>query len=122
MVDTIRAGIGMVPNDHIAQAAGIACANGIIVDQYCRTSDPLIFAAGDAAINADGHGNALFRLESWQNAQQQGIAAARGALGIEDPYRPRSEEHTSELQSLMRNSYAVFCLKKNRRVIVYAER
>src|SRR3546814_8851096 len=29
-----------------------------------------------------------------------------------DPYRPRSEEHTSELQSLMRISYAVFCLKK----------
>src|SRR3546814_5760794 len=28
--------------------------------------------------------------------------------------RPRSEEHTSELQSLMRNSYAVFCLKKKK--------
>src|SRR3546814_5831731 len=31
-----------------------------------------------------------------------------------DPDRPRSEEHTSELQSLMRNSYAVFCLKKKK--------
>src|SRR3546814_1067646 len=32
--------------------------------------------------------------------------------GVEVPIEPRSEEHTSELQSLMRNSYAVFCLKK----------
>src|SRR3546814_5495488 len=32
-------------------------------------------------------------------------------------YRPRSEEHTSELQSLMRISYAVFCLKKKKHVL-----
>src|SRR3546814_6278787 len=43
-----------------------------------------------------GHGDRLFDL-----------ALGRGAAG-----RPRSEEHTSELQSLMRISYAVFCLKK----------
>src|SRR3546814_3946142 len=39
--------------------------------------------------------------------------AARGQLGqLYEVSQPRSEEHTSELQSLMRISYAVFCLKK----------
>src|SRR3546814_2048220 len=37
---------------------------------------------------------------------------ARGAAADDDDAADRSEEHTSELQSLMRNSYAVFCLKK----------
>src|SRR3546814_10451388 len=43
------------------------------------------------------------------------IARAQVTAGLgdaDDRHRPRSEEHTSELQSLMRNSYAVFCLKK----------
>src|SRR3546814_4949553 len=40
------------------------------------------------------------------------VGAYRGARGAEDLHRNRSEEHTSELQSLMRISYAVFCLKK----------
>src|SRR3546814_4103105 len=37
-----------------------------------------------------------------------------------DPFRHRSEEHTSELQSLMRISYAVFCLKKKKQICVYS--
>src|SRR3546814_8223744 len=37
--------------------------------------------------------------------------------GVENRERPRSEEHTSELQSLMRISYAVFCLKKKNTII-----
>src|SRR3546814_8690961 len=41
------------------------------------------------------------------------VVHRRGQEGVESAQcRPRSEEHTSELQSLMRNSYAVFCLKK----------
>ncbi|MEO6984075.1 MAG: FAD-dependent oxidoreductase [Paralcaligenes sp.] len=86
--DTIVAGIGMIPNDELARAAGITCANGVLVDQFCRTSDPSIFAAGDVAINTGNRTTAPFRLESWQNAQQQGIAAARCALGGATPYKP----------------------------------
>src|SRR3546814_2285984 len=44
-------------------------------------------------------------------------AFQRGAAGPVDGLRLRSEEHTSELQSLMRISYAVFCLKKKRKQI-----
>src|SRR3546814_5012928 len=45
---------------------------------------------------------------------QQAVPGARGDLGVPEAAAPRSEEHTSELQSLMRISYAVFCLKKKK--------
>src|SRR3546814_3822785 len=48
--------------------------------------------------------------DQWQASPA--VQAKMRALGIGDE-NTRSEEHTSELQSLMRNSYAVFCLKKN---------
>src|SRR3546814_4166954 len=44
-------------------------------------------------------------------------ALGLGAGAIGNPARGRSEEHTSELQSLMRISYAVFCLKKKKKAI-----
>src|SRR3546814_1000790 len=55
------------------------------------------------------------------------VAAVRGGLITSDEacarYRlSRSEEHTSELQSLMRNSYAVFCLKKKKNKMNYRKR
>ena len=79
-------GIGIVPNVELAEAAGLEVDNGIRVDALCRTSDPDIFAAGDVT----NHPNRLLgrdiRLESWENAQNQGIAAARAMLGGETPY------------------------------------
>src|SRR3546814_3454257 len=49
--------------------------------------------------------------------QRQREAFERTLAGIVEEDRPRSEEHTSELQSLMRISYAVFCLKKKKNYI-----
>src|SRR3546814_9912625 len=54
------------------------------------------------------------------------LPLVRHLAGARDPFQPRgqaplavrSEEHTSELQSLMRISYAVFCLKKNKTIIL----
>jgi 3-phenylpropionate/trans-cinnamate dioxygenase ferredoxin reductase subunit len=77
---TVVVGIGVVPNVELAQAAGLAIANGIAVDAYGQTSDPDIYAAGDVA-SRDG-----FRLESWANAQNQAIAAAKSLLGHATPY------------------------------------
>jgi 3-phenylpropionate/trans-cinnamate dioxygenase ferredoxin reductase subunit len=73
--DTVVVGIGVVPNVELAEAAGLAIANGIAVDAFGATSDPDIYAAGDVA-SRDG-----VRLESWANAQNQAIAAARSLLG-----------------------------------------
>jgi 3-phenylpropionate/trans-cinnamate dioxygenase ferredoxin reductase subunit len=79
--DTVVVGIGVVPNQELAAAAGLVVANGIAVDEYGRSSDPHIYAAGDVA-SRHGH-----RLESWANAQNQAIATAKSMLGRGAPYR-----------------------------------
>jgi 3-phenylpropionate/trans-cinnamate dioxygenase ferredoxin reductase component len=86
--DAIVVGVGLVPNDELARAAGLECDGGVIVDAQCRTSDAGIFAAGDVAVTPNPWAGRRMRLESWQNAQEQGIAAARSALGLEVDYRP----------------------------------
>jgi 3-phenylpropionate/trans-cinnamate dioxygenase ferredoxin reductase subunit len=86
--DAIVVGVGMVPNDELARDAGLDCDRGVIVDTQCRTSDPDILAAGDVAVAPNPWTGGRVRLESWQNAQEQGIAAARSALGLEVDYRP----------------------------------
>jgi 3-phenylpropionate/trans-cinnamate dioxygenase ferredoxin reductase component len=79
-------GIGAVPNDELARDAGLEVANGIVVDDFGRTSDPAIFAAGDVT----EHPNALFgrrlRLESVHNAMEQAKAVARAIAGRPEPY------------------------------------
>lgn len=80
-VDLVIAGIGMIANDELASAAGLECTGGIVVDASCRTADPDVFAAGDVAVSPNSWMGRNCRLESWQNAQEQGIAAARSAMG-----------------------------------------
>lgn len=84
--NAVVVGVGIVPDTALAAAAGLAVDDGIVVDTYCRTSDPAIYAAGDVT----RHYNPLLgrhtRLESWQNAQNQAIAAARNMCGAETPF------------------------------------
>lgn len=100
--DLAVAGLGMVANDELASAAGLDCEDGILVDARCATSDPAIFAAGDVARVRTRWSETPLRLESWQNAQDQGIAAARAMLGHEVRYDPVprfwSEQHGVHLQ------------------------
>ncbi|HEV8691900.1 MAG TPA: FAD-dependent oxidoreductase [Ideonella sp.] len=86
--DAVVVGIGLIPNDELARDAGLACDGGVVVDAQCRTSDPSILAAGDVASWHCPWGGRRMRLESWQNAQEQGIAAGRSALGIEVDHQP----------------------------------
>ncbi|WP_114971200.1 NAD(P)/FAD-dependent oxidoreductase [Rhodoferax ferrireducens] len=78
-------GIGVSANDQLARDAGLACERGIVVDACGRTSDPLIMAAGDCTARrlADG---SLLRLESVQNATEQGKSVAAALLGQERPF------------------------------------
>jgi 3-phenylpropionate/trans-cinnamate dioxygenase ferredoxin reductase subunit len=84
--DIVVIGIGAQPNDELARAAGLACDNGIVVNEVGRTSDPAIFAAGDVT----HHPNALFdrrlRLESVHNAMAQGKAVAGAIVGKPQAY------------------------------------
>ncbi|SAL79113.1 FAD-dependent pyridine nucleotide-disulfide oxidoreductase [Caballeronia peredens] len=80
--------IGQQPNDEVAQAAGIATNNGIVVDRHCRTSAADVYAAGDCANFPFGASDRATRLESWQNAQEQAIVAARNIVGDAVMYAP----------------------------------
>src|SRR5690606_26821727 len=101
--DVVVLGVGLQPCDELARAAGIACDGGVLVDEYCRSSAPDVYAAGDVAVMALQAGMRV-RLGSWQNAQDQGIAAARAALGLGTPYVPTgavwSEQYDTMIQSV----------------------
>jgi 3-phenylpropionate/trans-cinnamate dioxygenase ferredoxin reductase component len=84
--DLVLVGIGAVPNMELAKAAGLPCADGIVVDEHCMTADPSIFAAGDCTFHVGREGLAL-RLESVQNAIDQAKHAAYAMLGKPRPYK-----------------------------------
>lgn len=82
--DLIIYGIGIVANDQLAQQAGLATANGIVVDTLCRTSDAAIYAAGDVTLMRQPDGS-LMRRETWENANQQAQIAAAAMLDLAPP-------------------------------------
>ena len=84
--DAVVVGIGVVPNVDLAQSAGLEIDNGIAVDEYGRTKDAAIYAAGDVTSHFNPLLGRRVRLESWQNAQNQAIAVARNILGAVTPY------------------------------------
>ena len=83
--DLVVVGTGAKPDDRLAAAAGIACDNGIVVDENCRTSDPAIFAAGDMVRFPGPH--SLVRREDWRHAQNQNTVASHNAAGASETYR-----------------------------------
>lgn len=79
--DLVLVGVGVVPNVELAQSAGLACDNGICVDQHCRTADPAIFAVGDCTQHFNPIYRRRLRLESVQNAVDQARVAAANLVG-----------------------------------------
>lgn len=94
-------GVGVTPNDRLAHAAGLECEQGIVVDACGRTSDPHIVAAGDCTARRLASGQ-LLRLESVQNATEQGKSAAAALLEQERPFIATpwfwSEQYDKKLQ------------------------
>jgi len=84
--DLVVIGIGILPNDELAAAAGLACERGIVVDAMLRTADPAISAIGDCAAFPHPMARGLLRLESVQNAVDQGKTVADAILGEAKPY------------------------------------
>ncbi len=84
--DFAVAGIGLAPHTAIAEAAGLDVQDGIVVDEFGQTSDSDIFACGDVANHPNAWLKRRVRLESWANAQNQAIAAAKAVLGVKTPY------------------------------------
>lgn len=80
--DAVIYGIGVEPDIALAQRAGLDVDNGIVIDAQCRTSDPHIYAAGDVASRWDAESRRHLRRETWENAKDEAVTAARAMLGI----------------------------------------
>ena len=100
--EVVVIGIGILPNIEIAEAAGLAVDNGIVVDDRGRTSHPDIWAAGDVANQPNAFAGRRLRLESYQNAQDQAAAVARNLCGADEAYEDSlwvwSDQHDVNLQ------------------------
>jgi len=84
--DAVILAAGVMPNAELAEAAGLKVENGIVVDGFLVTSDPAISAIGDCAYYPSRHLPGMVRLESVQNATDQGRAVAAWLMGEAAPY------------------------------------
>lgn len=83
--DAVLVGVGAVPNDDLAAAAGLVCDDGVIVDGRARTSDSRIFAIGDVTRRPMTFYDRTLRLESVPNALEQARQAAAAIVGAPEP-------------------------------------
>jgi len=86
LVDHVVAGIGIRPNSDLAEAAGLAVENGILVDSFLRTSAPDIYAAGDVANFFAPALERRMRVEHEDNALQMGRTAGMNMAGASHAY------------------------------------
>lgn len=84
--DCAVVGIGVIPNIELAEEAGLACDNGIVVDEFAQTSDPDIYAVGDVANHPSPLYGRRIRLESVPNAVDQSKAAVSAICGDKQVY------------------------------------
>ena len=85
--DAVLVGIGVIPRDDIARAAGLECHDGVMVDLAARTSDPAVYAIGDCTRRPLPIYGQVGRLESVPNALEQAKQAAADICGREAPQR-----------------------------------
>jgi 3-phenylpropionate/trans-cinnamate dioxygenase ferredoxin reductase subunit len=85
--DLVVIGVGVLPATELAEAAGLSVDNGIVVDEFARTSDHDIVAAGDCTSHYNPIYDRHLRLESVQNATDQAKTAAQTLCGKLEPYR-----------------------------------
>jgi 3-phenylpropionate/trans-cinnamate dioxygenase ferredoxin reductase subunit len=79
--DVVIVGVGVAPADELAKAAGLECENGVVTDARCCTADAAIYAAGDCASHLNRQYGRHLRLESVDNAFEQGTTVALNLLG-----------------------------------------
>lgn len=85
--DLVVIGVGILPNMELADDAGITIDNGIVVDEFCRTDDADIVAAGDCTNHFNPIYGRRIRLESVPNAGEQGKVAAASICGVDKQSR-----------------------------------
>jgi 3-phenylpropionate/trans-cinnamate dioxygenase ferredoxin reductase component len=85
--DVVLAAIGIIPATALAESADLAVDGGVLVDDRHRSSNPAVFAVGDAARARRGDGSPGTRVEHWEAAQKGGAAVAAALLGAEPPVK-----------------------------------
>ena len=83
----VVAGIGIQPNVELAQLAGLKIENGVVVDEFLRTTHPDIYAAGDVAAFYSPALRQHIRVEHEDNANTMGTMAGHNMAGKPEPYR-----------------------------------
>jgi NADPH-dependent 2,4-dienoyl-CoA reductase/sulfur reductase-like enzyme len=86
MAELAIAGLGILPNTELAEQAGVRIDNGVLVDEYLRTTEPDIHAAGDVANFYNPALGTRLRVEHEDNANTMGRAAGRAMAGALEPY------------------------------------
>jgi len=86
-VDLLLVAVGATPETALAEAAGLECADGVVVDEFMQTSDPAVLAVGDCTRFHERRAASALRLESVQNANDQARTAVATLLGA-----PRSHD------------------------------
>ncbi len=84
--DFVVIGVGIMPNVELAQQAGLAVNNGIVVNEYLQSSHPDVYAAGDVANYVDPIFSKRRRVEHWGHAEYCGQLAGRNMAGARNPY------------------------------------
>ena len=84
--DLVVVGVGVTPSVALAEAAGLAVDNGVLVDATLRTSDPFVYAVGDVANHDHPVLRRRVRVEHWDTAIEQAKVAAHNLLGAEERY------------------------------------
>jgi len=102
VADLVIIAVGVLPNTELAARAGLNVEDGILVDEFARTSDPDIVAAGDCTRHFNPIYQRRVRLESIQNAMDQAKTAAATLNGAPQPYHTLpwfwSEQYDVKLQ------------------------
>jgi len=83
--DLVLIGVGALPNQELAEAAGLPCDGGIVVDEEARTADPAVFAIGDVTKRPLPLYSRSLRLESVPSALEQAKQAAAAITGHKPP-------------------------------------
>ncbi len=84
--DIVVAGLGIQPSVELAEQAGLLVENGIVVDEFCRTSHPDVYAAGDVASFPNPALGSRLRVEHEDNANTMGKIAGQNMAGRATPY------------------------------------
>ena len=95
--DLLIVGKGVLPNTQIARDAKLQVKDGVCIDQFCRSSHPDIYAAGDVAEGADFISGEATIQGNWMTAVEQGENAALNMLGLETAYEGSLKNNITEI-------------------------